>query len=126
MAAHPDELLADFQETYGLNVWNLCQGCEPKQAEAERLGALAWQLPRTSRLWRSIDPSGGYDSATMLLRQLEYDVRSFHWAFTEEGKSKVNEPEPLMLPGEEEAHKRAAEEADNMALEVARIFGLNI
>lgn len=126
MAAHPDELLADFQETYGLNVWNLCQGCEPKQAEAERLGALAWQLPRTSRLWRALDPSNGYDVATLLLRQLEYNVRAFHWAFSEDGKNKVNEPGLITLPGEEEAHERAAEEADNAAIELARIFGLNI
>lgn len=126
MQKFPDELLADFQETYGLNVWYACQGCLPEQDEAERLAALAWQLHKTSRLWRAINPSGAYDSATLLLRQLEYDVRSFHWGFTEDGKSKINEPEPLMLPGEEEARARAAEEADSAAMELARIFGLNI
>lgn len=102
----------------------MCQGEEPQHPE--RYAALAWQLPKTSRLWRALDPSAGYDTATLLLRQLEYNVRAFHWAFTEDGKNKANEPEPLTLPGEEEAHERAAEEADNMALELARVFGLNI
>ena len=102
----------------------MCQGEEPENAG--RFAALAWQLPSTSRLWRALDPKNGYDHATLLLRQLEYDVRSFHWAFTEDGKNKANEPEPLMLPGEEEARKRAEEEADSAALEVARIFGLSI
>ena len=104
----------------------MCQGYEPEQDEAERLAALTWQLHNTSRLRRALDPSGAYDNATLLLRQLEYDVRSFHWGFTEDGKNKTNEPEPLMLPGEEKARERAAEEADSAAIELARIFGLNI
>lgn len=102
----------------------MCQGSEI--VNARRLGALAWQLPKTSRLWRALDPEDGYDPATLLLRQLEYDVRAFHWSFTEDGKNKANEPEPLMLPGEMEARRKAEEEADSAALEVARIFGLNL
>lgn len=91
-----------------------------------RFAALAWQLPNTSRVRRCVDPSNGYDTATLLLRQLEYDVRAFKWGFSEDAKNNANEPEPIELPGEEEARKRAAEEADNAAIEVARLFGMAI
>ena len=95
-------------------------------AEVRRCAILAWQLPQDSRVWRAVNPAGSYDMATLILRQIENDVQTFHWAFSEDAKNKDTAPEPMVLPGEEEAHQRAAEEADNTAAEVARIFGLNI
>ena len=53
-------------------------------------------------------------------------MRHFAWSFSKDAKHGANEPERMTLPGEEEAGKRAEEEADHDAIELARVFGLNI
>ena len=105
-----------------MDVWGVCQGDEP--SDAARIAALAWQLPRSSRTWSAHEPDGAYDASTLMLRQIEYDVRSFHWMLSEDGKNKKNEPEPFMLPGEELALEKAEERAESDAMELARAFGM--
>lgn len=107
-----------------MNVWVFCHGEEPR--DPYYLAALAWQLPRDKRVWSAYDPVGSHDTKTQLLRQLELDVRTFQWSFTEEAQKNGQEPEPYLLPGEEEAYERAEEREDRNAIELARYFGLNI
>jgi hypothetical protein len=107
-----------------MDIWDVCQGEIP--ACAPRIAALAWQLPDKSRTWREHNPSGAYDTSTLLLREIEYDAHVIRWMFSEDGKNRANEPEPITLPGEELARERAAERADNDALELARAFGMII
>lgn len=107
-----------------MDIWEVCQGEVP--ADAPRIATLAWQLPRTSRTWRAHDPAGAYDTTTLLLREIEYVTRGIRWMFSEDGKNRANEPEPITLPGEELAHERAAERADSDALELAKAFGMTI
>lgn len=124
MSRHPDELLADFQQYYGIDLWPVCQGYDPRNPD--RTAALAWQLPSDGRVWKAVSPTGAYGPDVMLLRQLELDVRSFQWSFTEDAKDKSTAPEPITLPGEEEEYRRAEAEADSMAKEVAQLLGVKI
>lgn len=102
-------------------MWGLCIGQEPR--DPRRLAALAWQLPRSSRVWREIDPIGAHDDGTVFLRAIEYDIRAFNWSLSD---GKTAEPEPMLLHGEAEARQRAEEKADNAAAELAKVFGLNL
>lgn len=102
-------------------MWELCRGSDPDNPD--RMAALAWQLPRSSRVWREIDPIGAHDDGTVFLRAIEYDIRAFNWSLSD---GKTAEPEPLLLRGEEEARQRAEEKADNAAAELAKVFGLNL
>ena len=95
-------------------------------AGARRLAALAWQLPRDSRTWSAIDPMGANGTLLAIVRQLEHDVRMFQWSFTDKAKDESTAPEPISLPGEDEAWERAEEEADRAALDLAETFGLKL
>ena len=104
---------------YHVNVWHmgLDSDVDFTTSEVRLCSILAWQLPRDSRVWRAMDPSGAYDTATLLLRQLEYDVREFNYGFSKDA---------ITLPGEEIERQRAKERADAAAAELARAFGLNL
>lgn len=129
MAHCPDEILADFQETYHLNLWvEPLEDGEDGSASlnTRRIAALAWQLPNTSRMWHIFAPGGSNTLEAQLLRNIEHDVRLFSWSFSKDAKTKSNVPEPLTLPGETEAKERAEERADSMALSLAQEFGLKL
>lgn len=129
MAQYPYETLADFQETYGLNLWDERLGDGEggsASVNTQRIAALAWQLPNTSRLWRKIAPGGGNTTEAQLLRQVEHAIQLFRWSFSKDAKTKSNVPEPLTLPGEEEAREIAGERADSMAISIAQEFGLKL
>lgn len=59
---YPDELRADMQEVYGLNLDDLGTGYTLKHA-----GALAAQLPATSRVQCRIDPANAWGWTEQLL-----------------------------------------------------------
>lgn len=118
--SYPDELLADFQQYYGLNLWSMNLGRDGRHSEAARAATLAAQLPRDSRVMRRLNPVGQHGTEAMLLRQIELDLRSI--AGTKDG----SDPQPLLLEGEEEAHERAVEVEEANAEEMARTFGLRI
>lgn len=129
MAEYPDEILADFQETYHLNLWvEPLEDGEDGSASlnTRRIAALAWQLPNTSRTWQVLSPGSSNTLEAQLLRHIEHDVRLFSWSFSKDAKTKSNIPEPLTLPGEEKARERAEERADSMALSLAHEFGLKL
>jgi hypothetical protein len=129
MAKYPDEILADFQETYHLNLWAEPLGDDWRDRASlntQRIAALAWQLPNTSRVWRRVSPGNGNTVESQLLRQVEHAIQMFRWSFSKDAKTKSNVPEPLTLPGETEAKERAEERADSMALSLAQEFGLKL
>lgn len=113
---------------YHVNVWHmgLDSDVDYTTAEVRLCSVLAWQLPRDSRVWHLVSPAGAYDAATLLIRQLEYDVRAFNYSFSKDAERKANQPEPMTLPGEEIERQRAEERADAAAAELARVFGLNL
>lgn len=124
MVVYPDELTADFMQTYGLWVWDLGVGGDETTAQVERAAALAYQLPRDGRAWRAVDPLGANDMDTALLRQIEHDLRLWMWAHTKDAKNKTKQPDPIPLPGEAERVEDKVEEAERMAASVAAQLGL--
>lgn len=62
MRDHGGELLADFQQYYGLDLRALMDGCE-----FERAHALAVNLPQGSRTFRAMDPSTAWGPTEHLL-----------------------------------------------------------
>ena len=123
---YPDELLADFQQFYGLNIWNYNLMADETTSEVLYVAALAYQLPREGRCWAAIDRAGSHSEEAELLRQMEHNQRIWHWANTKEAKNKDTAPQPMQLPGEEEAHERAVEHAERDSVRVAELLGLEI
>lgn len=89
-----------------------------------RCAVLCYQLPRDGRVWRATNPALAHDTATQLLRQIELDLRTWHWANTDSAKDESTRPEPIMLDGEEEAIERRVDEQIEAAAEIARRLGL--
>ena len=86
-----------MQETYGIRLPR-----EVGEEDAAYLGALAWQLPRTSRTWRAVDPANAWDDRTRILALAEYELRVLIWQRTEAGAKGRNRPKPLPMPGEQQ------------------------
>lgn len=116
--------MADFMETYGLWLWDLGVDGEETTQGVTRAAALAWQLAPDSRAWRFVDPLGANDAQTVLLRQVEHDLRLWMWAHTKDAKNNQNQPDPIPLPGEAERMEAKVEEAERMAANVASQLGL--
>lgn len=123
---HPDELMADFQQTYGLDLWALGVEAEDTCPRVLRAAALAYQLPRTSRTWVAMDPTNGNQTVEYLLRQMEHNQRMWAWAHSKDAKSGANEPDPLPLPGEEERTRDLEQQELRKAADIAALMGLNI
>lgn len=94
--------------------------------EAARLGALAYQLPRDGRTWSALDPVGAHSDELRMLRAMELNQRRWHWAHTKGADSGANEPQPLLLDGEQEAVEAAKDEQRRTAADVADAFGLTV
>lgn len=75
---------------------------------------------------RAINPVGAYGIDVQLLRLIEHNQRLWHWANTTEAKNKETMPDPLTLPGEDEARQALAESEQRNAIEVAAALGINI
>ena len=112
-------------ETYHVDVWGTDWDALGDE-EAARLAALTYQLPRAGRVWKAIDRAGSHDVATQLLREIEYNQRLWHWAHTEQAKDESTAPQPITLPGEQEAHEVAVERELQNAADVAALLGINI
>lgn len=122
---YPDELLADFQQTYRIDLW----GTDWERLDEDRaahLAALAYQLPPDSRVMRAIAPAGANDTATQLLREIEHNQRLWHWAHTNAAKGGTGEPERITLPGEDAAYESMVEREERNAERIAASFGLEI
>ena len=62
----------------------------------------------------------------LLLREIEHNQRLWHWANTEDAKDENTKPDPITLPGEEEAREVREEiEMRNMR-HVSAVFGIEI
>lgn len=90
---HPDELRADFQQVYGLNLDGMGEGYSHAHA-----AALMAQLPRSSRVAKALDPSNEWDDATYLLSIIEYDLRVLIWQNTKDAQRNRNKPKPNDTP----------------------------
>lgn len=89
----PDELRADFQQYYGLNIDGMGADYSPAHA-----AALLAQLPLESRIMRAENADLEWDEATYFLAQIEYDLRVLIWQKTKDAQHGRNKPELPKLP----------------------------
>lgn len=71
-----------------------------------------------------MDPTGAHGTDTLLLRQMEYDLRMWHWANTKAAEDESTKPEPILLDGEQEAIDRRIDQQKDAAVDIARQLGL--
>lgn len=121
----PDELLADFQQFYHLDVGGMGLGSDETHAQVLRAAALARQLPRECRVRRALAPAASHSPELRMLRQMELNQRLWHWAHAKESE-RGDEPQPILLDGEAELHEAEVEEQRRTAADVAAAFGLKM
>jgi hypothetical protein len=93
---------------------------------AAHIAALAYQLAPSSRTRAALSPAASHGLTVELLRRIELNQRTWHWANTENAKDETSRPQQITLPGEEEAHERLVERETKNAQDVALAFGMSI
>lgn len=94
---HPDELRADFQQYYGLNLDDMGNGYSYAHA-----AVLVAQLPIGSRLLSKMDPRASWTQSEYLLSLIEYDLRVLAWQRTRDAERGQNKPKPPLEPQREQ------------------------
>lgn len=115
MRRYPDELRADFQQFYGLNLDRM--GADYTRLHA---AALCVQLPRESRIVRAMDPSAAWGDSEYIARATEHTLRVIAWQ--NGGGRKSDFPRPLPTP---EDRARVSRKLERTNVErVNRILGI--
>lgn len=89
-ALHEDELRADLQETYGIDLDHAMAG----QHTPAHIGALVAQLPPDARLRVAGDPDASWGLRDVILVQLLNDFRTFVWGMSDR-KRRGQQPQPI-------------------------------
>lgn len=124
---HHDELIADFQQYYGLDISEAC--LRDGDLDTWRIAALARQLPNEGRTKRAIAPTAGNSPELLMLRRIEYTLRKIEYSLGGgklENGEKAPEPQPILLDGESEDMERLEKEQKETARDVAAAFNLDI
>lgn len=113
-SARPDELLADMQQTYGMDVTALSDELDGNDTTpgVVRLATLCAQLPRDSRLARATSPALAWTDETYLLARCEYLLRCIQWMLSEDGAKGTNRPVPIVTPAQVALDTAQAEATD--------------
>lgn len=106
-ADSPDELRADFQQYYGLNIDGM--GVDYTHAHA---AALVAQLPRDARVFVHASADAEWTEQTRILAHIEYSLRLLLWSRTKDAQTGRNKPKPLPSPGERRKRRERIEGAD--------------
>lgn len=75
---------------------------------------------------RALAPEAANGIETLLLREIEYNQRRWHWANTKAAEHGENEPQPIQLPGEREHRERDLQAEVRNAESVARRLGIEL
>ena len=73
---------------------------------------------------RALAPATAHSDELLMLRRMELNQRGWAWAHTKDAESKSNQPQPVLLDGEQDAHDAAVEEQQRVAEDVAAAFGI--
>lgn len=118
---YPDELRADIQQFYHLDIddFNL-DGAETTRP-IHRLAALTSQLPPESRVARAAHPELRWETSDYLLRQIEFQIRALMWSL---GGGKGEKPQLIPSPDEYETRQEAQEREQAKRDSIAAMLGL--
>lgn len=111
---HYDELYADFQSYYGLDLYDFEEDLSSTETSKNVLRAaiLCEQLPRDSRTKRAISPALSWSDESYLLARCDYILRVIAWMFSADGSKGVNKPEPIKTPADIAANTERVESTD--------------
>lgn len=90
LAEHGDELEADFQEFYGLNLEDMGKAYSVRHA-----AVLAANLPAQARCLKSINHDLDWSLETHMLSVIEYDLRCLMWSLSDAKKKHIPYPKQL-------------------------------
>lgn len=91
---YPDELEADFQQHYGLDLEELGRGLSIRKA-----AVLAAQLPVDSRCCIAMDPDRSWSTEAWMLRSIEAHLATYMWSQSDKRK-RGPKPKPRDTPSE--------------------------
>lgn len=111
-----DELEADFQQFYGLDLGDMGHGYTVSHA-----AVLAAQLPRNSRCMAQIDADLVWSDETAALLRVVYLLEILIWQL---GGGKTPKPEPIQTPSQTKHLQERLEDAESTMREVAEIIGI--
>lgn len=121
-----DEVVADFRETYGVDLPLSGGGvASAGDEELERWQVLFSQLPTSSRVGCRLDPDNLWDDGTRLLALIEHDLRLFQWSFSKDAAKKANVPRMVPSPGERARNVARRDAALAARREIADAFGVD-
>lgn len=118
-AEHPDELRADFQQYFNLDL----DGMGSAYATAHA-AALVMQMPEGSRIARAYNPDAAWTSDRSLLAAIVNDLNWLVWAQTKDAKHNRNKPKPIGPSRDNQNQKRVVGVAmtpDRLMAEMQRI-----
>lgn len=120
MDERPDELRADLQEVYGLNLDGMGRDYTTLHA-----AALVSQLPEGSRVARAYDPDAIWTTDRVLAACVANAINWIVWSKTKDGQRGRNKPGLIgPRPRDKEKHIRGiAMEPERLMAELARIRG---
>lgn len=95
LGSYPDELRADFQRFYGLDLSGM--GADYSVAHA---AALATHLPREAATVRAVAPEASWSDEAYLLSAIEYDLRILVWQNSKDGQKGRNKPQRPQTPAD--------------------------
>jgi hypothetical protein len=98
----PDDLEADFQHHYGLDLGGLWRG----EMTPRRVAVLASRLPDGANIWAAIGSPKEWDTATYFLHSIELSGRTNVWAKTKDAEKGKNQPKSLPTPASEASQQR--------------------
>ena len=114
LANRRDELLADFQDAYGLDATRI-----GKEIDVIRAAALAAQLRPGARVWRGMGEGLAWGLDCQMLAAIECWAHRLWWSMTEDARSGGNPPDPIHLPRPGESAPETMD-ADELARALAR------
>lgn len=93
---HPDEVRADFQQYYALDIDEVNTGAGGS-IKLARACSLAARLPQGSRVIKKLNPRALWSDEAYLLHAIEFDLRSIAYGLSD---GKGDKPKPIRTPEE--------------------------
>lgn len=120
LESHRDELVADFQQYYGIAL-----PLDGGEVDARRMALLWSQLPAGSRTFRRAAPELEWSTTDYLLWKLEFELRSLMWGLSDP-KKRGSEPRPMETPAKRAEAIRKRDSALSHRREIAGILGIEV
>ncbi len=92
MRIYADEIEADFQQFYSLDMWGLI-----RSGGIQRAARLFTQLPQQARYVKKIEPIASWDWSELYLMQIAFSIRQLVWSKTKGAQKKVPTGQPELV-----------------------------